>query len=90
MLLCISAFASAAPAPQAESSSDAQLANLLFNDPNSPRIGAKAPRLTIVSFTDYNCPYCKQFDPLLEKIVHDNPDVLLIVKLLPFKGQSSV
>lgn len=90
LLLCISAFASAAPAPQAESSSDAQLANLLFNDPNSPRIGAKAPRLTIVSFTDYNCPYCKQFDPLLEKIVHDNPDVLLIVKLLPFKGQSSV
>lgn len=55
------------PAPQAESSSDAQLANLLFNDPNSPRIGAKEPRLTIVSFTDYNCPYCKQFDPLLEK-----------------------
>ncbi|VDR24769.1 Uncharacterised protein [Raoultella terrigena] len=56
LLLCISAFASAAPAPQAESSSDAQLANLLFNDPNSPRIGAKEPRLTIVSFTDYNWP----------------------------------
>jgi protein-disulfide isomerase len=64
-----------------------QLAQLLFNDPNSPRTGAKEPKLTIVSFTDYNCPYCKQFDPMLEKIVHDNPDVQLIVKLLPFKGK---
>ncbi len=27
---------------------------------------------------------------MLEKIVHDNPDIQLIVKLLPFKGQSSV
>ena len=27
---------------------------------------------------------------MLEKIVHDNPDVQLIIKLLPFKGQSSV
>ncbi|TCW04573.1 protein-disulfide isomerase [Raoultella sp. BIGb0138] len=90
LLLCVSTLSLAAPAEQPDSSSDAQLANLLFNDPNSPRVGAKTPRLTIVSFTDYNCPYCKQFDPLLEKIVHDNPDVQLIVKLLPFKGQSSV
>jgi hypothetical protein len=27
---------------------------------------------------------------MLEKIVRDNPDVQLIIKLLPFKGQSSV
>ena len=67
-----------------------QLAKLLFNDPNSPRTGATSPKLTIVSFTDYNCPYCKQFDPMLEKIVQENPDVQLIIKLLPFKGQSSV
>ncbi|WP_159865167.1 MULTISPECIES: DsbA family protein [unclassified Raoultella] len=86
LLLCIATFSMAAP----ESSSDDQLARLLFNDSLSPRMGAKEPKLTIVSFTDYNCPYCKQFDPMLEKIVHDNPDVLLIVKLLPFKGQSSV
>lgn len=89
-LLCLSTFSLAAPAEQPDSSTDDQLAKLLFNDPDSPRLGAKNPRLTIVSFTDYNCPYCKQFDPQLEKIVRENPDVLLIVKLLPFKGQSSV
>ena len=87
LLLSLSAFSFAAPT---EDASDDQLAALLFNDPASPRTGATSPKLTIVSFTDYNCPYCKQFDPMLEKIVRDNPDVQLIVKLLPFKGQSSV
>lgn len=87
LMLSLSTFSVAAPSDDASSD---QLAKLLFNDSNSPRTGAKAPKLIIVSFTDYNCPYCKQFDPMLEKIVHDNPDVQLIVKLLPFKGQSSV
>ncbi len=86
LLLYMATFSLAAPG----SSADDELGQLLFNDPQSPRIGAKQPKLTIVSFTDYNCPYCKQFDPMLEKIVHDNPDVLMIVKLLPFKGESSV
>ncbi len=87
LLLSLSTFGFAAPSDDASSD---QLAKLLFNDPNSPRTGAASPKLTIVSFTDYNCPYCKQFDPMLEKIVQENPDVQLIVKLLPFKGQSSV
>ena len=67
LLLCVSAFSFAAPAEEPQSNGNDQLAQLLFNDPNSPRTGAKEPTLTIVSFTDYNCPYCKQFDPMLEK-----------------------
>lgn len=65
------------------------LENLLWNDPDTPAMGAEKPRLTLVSFTDYNCPYCKQFDPELEKIVHKFPDVKLVVKLLPFRSESS-
>lgn len=87
LLLSLTTFSFAA---STEGDADDQLAALLFNDPASPRTGATSPKLTIVSFTDYNCPYCKQFDPMLEKIVQENPDVQLIVKLLPFKGQSSV
>jgi protein-disulfide isomerase len=63
---------------------------ILFDDPASPRLGAKNAKLTLVAFTDYNCPYCKQFDPMLEKIVNKYPDVALVVKLLPFKGESSI
>ncbi|WON75698.1 DsbA family protein [Serratia sp. UGAL515B_01] len=67
-----------------------QNSKILFDDPASPRLGAKNAKLTLVVFTDYNCPYCKQFDPNLEKIVNNYPDVALVVKLLPFKGDSSV
>ncbi|MDR9740312.1 DsbA family protein [Proteus terrae] len=61
----------------------------LYNDAASPRIGAKDAKLVLVSFTDYNCPYCKRFDPLLEKITKDYPEVAVVIKPLPFKGESS-
>ncbi|CAI0837748.1 DsbA family protein [Serratia ficaria] len=67
-----------------------QNAKTLYEDPASPRLGASNAKLTLVTFTDYNCPYCKRFDPMLEKIVKQYPDVALVVKLLPFKGESSV
>ncbi|HAV1476378.1 DsbA family protein [Enterobacter hormaechei] len=69
---------------------DTVIHDLLFNDPASPQIGAKKAKLTLVNFTDYNCPYCKRLDPLLEKIVQKYPDVAVIIKPLPFKGESSV
>lgn len=85
LLLCVTFFS------QAQSTdAQSQLTGLIFNDPASPRKGAEKPALVIVNFTDYNCPYCKQFDPMLEKIVHDYPQVQLILKLLPFRGESSM
>jgi protein-disulfide isomerase len=80
LLFCFSTLSFAA---------EPDLENLLWNDPNTPSMGAEKPRLTLVSFTDYNCPYCKQFDPELEKIVQKYPDVRLVVKLLPFRSESS-
>lgn len=61
----------------------------LYHNAASPRIGAQDAKLTLVSFTDYNCPYCKQFDPMLENIVEKYPEVAVVIKLLPFKGESS-
>lgn len=80
LLFCMSTLSLAA---------EPELENLLWNDPNTPAMGAEKPRLTLVTFTDYNCPYCKKFDPELEKIVHKYPDVKLVVKLLPFRSESS-
>jgi protein-disulfide isomerase len=61
----------------------------LFHDPQSPRIGSATPKLTLVSFTDYNCSFCKQLDPMLEKIVQRYPDVAIVIKPLPFRGETS-
>lgn len=63
---------------------------VLYEDAGSPRFGAAKPVLTIVLFTDYNCPFCKIFDPLLEKLVQEYPQVAVVLKPLPFKGESSV
>ncbi|MGE4798819.1 DsbA family protein [Yersinia hibernica] len=62
----------------------------LYQDPGSPRFGSASPQLTLVSFTDYNCPFCKTFDPLLEKLAKEYPQVAVVIKPLPFKGESSV
>lgn len=76
--------------PEQEKQIEALIQEALFNDPASPRLGARQATLTLVNFTDYNCPYCKQLDPLLEKIVKKYPDVAVVIKPLPFKGESSV
>ncbi len=76
--------------PAQEKQIEALIQEALFNDPASPRIGAKQAKLTLVNFTDYNCPYCKQLDPLLEKIVAKYPDGAVVINPLPFKGESSV
>lgn len=94
LLTLFSAFSHAkdvAPfTPEQEKQIEALIQEALFNDPASPRFGAKQAKLTLVNFTDYNCPYCKQLDPLLEKLVAKYPDVAVIIKPLPFKGESSV
>lgn len=68
----------------------AQNKDFLYHDANSPRMGSAKPRLTLVVFTDYNCPYCKKFDPYLEKIVAKYPDVAVVFKFLPYRSPSSL
>ena len=76
--------------PDPEQRAQKLVYDFLFNDPDSPRIGAKNPKLTLVVFTDYNCPYCKKFDPYLEKIVEKHPEVAVVFKFLPFRSESSL
>ncbi len=86
ILMMVVSPLSLAQSPAAEQTPE----QILFKDPATPRFGAKDARLTLVSFTDYNCPYCKQFDPMLERLVKENPDVAVVIKLLPFRGASSI
>lgn len=54
--------------PEQEKQIEALIQEALFNDPNSPRLGAKQAKLTLINFTDYNCPYCKQLDQCWKKL----------------------
>ncbi|MGB9097485.1 DsbA family protein [Erwinia sp.] len=62
----------------------------LFLDESSPRLGAKEAKVTLVNFTDYNCVYCKQFDPALEKLVKNYPEVAVVIKPLPYRSETSL
>ena len=52
----------------------------------SPFIGKKDAPVTLVVFSDFQCPFCSKVQPLLDKVLEDNPDKLKIVfKHLPLQ-----
>lgn len=60
---------------------------LYQNDATHPWMGASNPELTLVVFTDYDCPYCKRLDPHLQKLVQEYPQVKVISVLVPLRKQ---
>lgn len=61
----------------------------LFENPENPIMGNPEAKVTIAYFGDYNCGFCKRQDPILKKIVEENPDVKIVVKELPVLGPES-
>ncbi|ABV88515.1 DsbA family protein [Shewanella pealeana] len=62
----------------------------LFHQADDPWKGAETPQITMVYFTDFNCPYCKKLEPELDKLMAEYPQLKVIVKMVPLQGQSSV
>ncbi len=51
---------------------------------DSPVKGAADAPVTMVLFTDFECPYCKKIEPLITKVLEKNPDtVKLVFKNMP-------
>ncbi|MBE1274670.1 DsbA family protein [Enterovibrio baiacu] len=57
----------------------------LYNNPNHTQFGATEPKLTIVNFTDYNCPFCKRLDPVLHDMAKAYPDIKVVNIYVPLK-----
>lgn len=62
---------------------------LLF-DPDAPTGGNPKGDVTIVTFFDYNCGYCKKASPALEKLVADDGNIRLVYKDWPILAETSV
>jgi len=58
----------------------------LARDAKGPSIGdAKAP-VTIVEFSDLQCPHCKAAQPVIDRLVSDVPSVRLVFQQFPIEA----
>ncbi|MCA9662375.1 MAG: thioredoxin domain-containing protein, partial [Myxococcales bacterium] len=58
----------------------------LTYDESDPYKGAENPLVTIVEFSDYQCPYCARFTSMLDELVKDpayKDDVRIVFKQFP-------
>ncbi len=62
---------------------------ILF-DPATPTGGNPKGDLTIVVFFDYNCPYCKQSEPELTRLVKTDGKIRLVYKDWPILTPDSI
>jgi protein-disulfide isomerase len=61
----------------------------VFDDPQSPTAGNPKGDVTLVEFFDYRCPYCKQVEPSLEKLLTDDKQLRFVYKEFPVLGPDS-
>jgi protein-disulfide isomerase len=61
----------------------------IFDDPGSPVGGNEAGDATLVEFFDYNCPYCRQAAPIMQRLQQADPGVRIVFKEFPILGPGS-
>lgn len=66
------------------------LKDALLHDAAAPVLGASDADVTIVVFSDYNCPVCRKTNADLEALMADDPKVRVIYKEWPILAKSSV
>ena len=79
-----------ATAIAAEKPAVLSLRDALMHDAASPIVGNPDGDVTIVAFTDYNCPYCKRSEADLDALVSDDAKIRIIYKDWPILAKSSV
>jgi protein-disulfide isomerase len=62
----------------------------LAQDPALPVIGSAQADVTIVEFSDYNCPYCKAMEPRLEALLKADRRVKLVMLEYPILTPASL
>lgn len=63
---------------------------MIWRDPAIPAAGNQKGNLTIVEFSDFNCPYCRKAFPVMQKVVREDGNIRIVYKLWPIFGPDSV
>ena len=62
----------------------------LFHDPDTPSVGNPNADVTMVEFFDYQCPYCKADEEVVQKLIGQDKKLRIAYKDLPLLGPASV
>jgi protein-disulfide isomerase len=62
----------------------------IYDDPHTPVGGNPQGKVTLVEFFDYRCPYCKQTQPSLDKLIAEDHQLRFVYKEYPILGPASV
>lgn len=73
-----------------QSSAIQAMSDDIYNSSYDAVIGNPNGSVTIVEFYDYNCGYCKQSYPDMQKLIKNNPELRVILKDFPILGPDSV
>ncbi len=52
--------------------------------------GSNKPKVVLVEFYDYACPYCKASNPHVDQLLRENSDLRVVYRELPILGPDSV
>ncbi|MDH0127089.1 DsbA family protein [Brucella pituitosa] len=85
----LSALALGAVAGPAMAAADLS-SEMILNDPEAPVSGNPKGDVTIVSFFDFNCPFCKRTVEPLDKVVRSDGKIRLVHKDWPILFPTSV
>ena len=82
-------------AQQAEAAKDRQTRvadrmDALANNPASPVLGNPKGDVSIIVFSDYNCPYCKLAEPRLMALMERDKRVKIVMKEFPILTRASM
>ena len=61
----------------------------VLDDPASPAFASPGADVTLVVFTDYQCPICRATEPALQRALAEDPRVRVIYKDWPILGERS-
>ncbi|VXD00948.1 DSBA oxidoreductase [Sphingomonas sp. T1] len=61
----------------------------VVDDPVAPKRAGSAYDVTVVEFSDYNCPYCRRMEPVLNALVAADPKVRIVYRDWPIFGPAS-
>jgi protein-disulfide isomerase len=61
----------------------------VVDDPVAPKRGAAGYDVSIVEFFDYNCPYCRRMEPVLNNLLASDPKVRIVYRDWPIFGPAS-